>query len=149
MLKIYVGDFKENCIVNVNGYFDVYKKKEWFNNPRVKEIIKNIDRSNAVKDEYIESPVLGAIPPQKLSGGCKAVILMEVLDKSHVYATKCGDNCVSDILKIAKEKDVEITLHHVMEFPEHFEAMMMESGKKVTSMEEFVDEFYKIRSNNR
>lgn len=145
MLKIYVGDFKDNCIVNVTGYFNLYKEKDWFNRPAVKRIIKNIDNSVVVKDECIESPVLGGISPQALSCGCKAVILMEVLDNPHVYATKCGDNCVADILEIAREKDITITLHHIMEFPEFFEAIMMETGKKISSMEEFVDEFYEIR----
>lgn len=147
MLKINVLDFKENCIRNVTGFFSIYKKKEWFNDKNVKQIIKDIDDTIAVKDEYLESPVFGGMSPDRLSCGCKAVILMQVLDHSNVYATKCGDNCVEHILRIAKQKDLEITLHHVMKFPEKFEAYMIDSDKYVHSMEEFVDEYYRIRNN--
>lgn len=48
----------ENLIKNVNGYFDSHKKKDWFNNDLVKKVIKDIDDTIAVKDEYMESPVL-------------------------------------------------------------------------------------------
>lgn len=49
----------ENLIKNVNGYFDSHKKKDWFNNDLVKKVIKDIDNTIAVKDEYMESPVFG------------------------------------------------------------------------------------------
>lgn len=146
MLSIRFGDFTEDCIVNVNGYFDAAKKKDWFNDPMVKRIIKELDKSDAIKDEYIESPVLGAIPPQRLSGSCKAVILMWVLENPHIYGTKCGDNCAPLILEIAKTKDVLITLHHCMHFPKKFEAYLPELDKMVYSDDEFIDEFYEFRN---
>ena len=148
MLKIYVtSDFPERTIINVNGYFNLNKEKDWFNNPIVKRIIKDIDNTDAIKDEYLESPVLGAISPDRLSGGCKAVILMQVLDNAIIYGTKCGDNCVQAILDVAKNKDVEMLLHHCMKFPKSgFEAMIMESGKIVHTRKEFVDEYYTVNS---
>ena len=75
MLYIYAGNgFKEDCIKNVNGYFNLNKKKEWFNREDVKRIIKGIDNTIAVKDEYLESPIFGGMSPERLSCGCKAVI---------------------------------------------------------------------------
>ena len=82
MLKINVLDFKENCIRNVTGFFSIYKKKEWFNDKNVKQIIKDIDDTIAVKDEYLESPVFGGMSPDRLSCGCKAVILMQVYENA-------------------------------------------------------------------
>jgi hypothetical protein len=148
MLKLRFGDFKDGCIVRVGGYFDFAKKKEWFNKPEVKKIIKDIDNSIAVKDEYIESPVYGGISPRDLSTGCKAVILMEVLDNPHIYGSRCGDNCVPDILEIASKKDVILTLHHAMKFPESFEAYLIESDKMIHSWNEFVSEYYDFVNEN-
>jgi len=80
-----------------------------------------------------------------LSTGCKAVILMESLDNVNIYATKCGDNCVPDILEIASRKDVIITLHHPMKFPKDgFVAKMIETGNIIHTQKEFVHEYYKI-----
>ncbi len=148
MLYIHVGQVERECIRTIDPYFNRNKSKDWFNRDDVKKIIKNIDLSIAVKDEYIESPVFGGMSPTKLSTGCKAVILMAVLEKPYIYATKCGDNCVPDILEIASNKDVHITLHHIMQFPESgFEAVIAESGKKVCTFGGFVDEYYRIRDN--
>lgn len=146
MLYIHVGvDVTDDCIRNVNGYFDRNKTKDWFNRDDVKRIIKGIDNTIAVKDEYLESPVFGGMSPDRLSGGCKAVILMAVLDNPHIYATKCGDNCASYILDVAKTKDVTITLRHCMIFPDYeFEAYVFETGNYIHNRKEFINEFYKI-----
>ena len=149
MLNIKFGEFEEDCIVKVNSYFNIAKKKDWFNNSLVKGIIKEIDNSDAIKDEYIESPVFGAISPDRLSCGCKAVILLAVLDNPHVYATKCGDNCASKILEIAENKDITITLHHHMRFPRDFKAYLPEVGKFVNSRKELDYEYYSFRRSIR
>lgn len=147
MLKINVVGLPESCIERIDCYFNMFKKKEWFDNLVVRRVIKNIDRTEVVKGEYLESPAFGGMSPDRLSTGCKAVILMETLDNPDIYATHCGDNCVEDILEIASRKDVTITLHHYMKFPDSgFEALMLNSGKMVNSMEEFVYEYYKCKT---
>lgn len=147
MLSILFGDFAEDCIRNVTGYFNTMKQKDWVNDSFVKSVIKEIDSSDAIRDEYIESPVFGAMSPDRLSCGCKAVILLKVLDNPNVYASKCGDNCSCKILELAKVKDITITLHHCMKFPYDFEAYLPELGKYIHSRKEYIDEFYTFRSN--
>lgn len=149
MLYIRFGDITEDCIVNINGYFNATKKRDWFNDDFDKSIIKEIDNSVAVKDEYIESPVHGAISPDRLSGGCKGVILLAVLDKPHIYATKCGDNCVPKILEIAEYKDITITLHHCMQFPEKFDAFLVDCDKLIHTRKEYVEAYYDFRRKYR
>lgn len=75
MLYIHVGQVERECIRTIGPYFNQNKSKDWFNRDDVKKIIKNIDLSISVKDEYIESPVFGGMSPTKLSTGCKAVII--------------------------------------------------------------------------
>ena len=144
MLKIWVRGFRDDCIINPNGYFNSHKNRDWFNRSDVKEVIKEIDNSIAVKDEYIESPVYGGMAPERLSSGCKSVILLYINPLCNVYASRCGDNCVPAILRLAEKTDVVITLHHIMKFPKEFKAMMMDTGVVVNSREEFLREYGKI-----
>lgn len=145
MLYISVGAFDKNCITNPKETFDFRKKPEWFQREDVKRVILNVDKTEVIDGECLRSPVFGVISPERLSTGCKATILMIMYPQYKVYATKCGDNCALDILEIAKTRDITIVLHHIMRFPEPFDAVVVESGVSVHTLEEFVDEFYKFR----
>lgn len=142
MLKIHLKGFPDNCIKNIDGYFNMEKDRDWFNRPDVKRIIKNIDNTIAVKDEYLESPVFGGMAPDRLSKGCKGVVMLAVLDDINLYATGWGDNCAPEILEVAKYKDIEITLHRLMRFPEPFEIYLVDYDKTITTMGEFYFAFY-------
>ena len=133
----------DNLLKSVNGFFNSHKKRDWFNDDLVKKIIKDIDNTIAVKDEYLESPVFGGMAPERLSGGCKAVILMYVQDRP-VYGTKCRDNCFKSILDVAKVKDITIYLKHCLTgWGDNFEITFVETGKVVTTKKDFVLEYYK------
>ncbi|MBR6060665.1 MAG: DUF4869 domain-containing protein [Spirochaetales bacterium] len=41
----------------------------------------------------IESPILGAIPPEKLSGGVQTLIMIYEKPDLVFDATSCGENC--------------------------------------------------------
>ena len=133
----------EKLIKNVNGYFISHKQRDWFNDPLVKKIIKDIDNTIAVKDEYLESPVFGGMSPERLFCGCKAVILMYVQDRP-VYGTKCGDNCCKSIMEVARRKDILICLRHcLVGWGSDVEATFVETGRTVHTEGEFVHEFYR------
>lgn len=148
MLYIRVDDFCENDIVNVSDTFDFVKKKEWFEDEFVRKVIREIDKSEVVSGEYIESPVFGGMPPSYLSSGAKALILMKMVPQYTVYATRCGDNCVPLMLELAEDTDVNILLHHCMKFPDEFIATMQD-GTVVHSDKEFVEVYYDLRSKFR
>lgn len=144
MLNIYFGDM-ENAIYDTSLYFDNTYENEWFTHDTVKKIVKDIDKSNVISANCIQSPVLGQIPPSKLSGGTKTLILM-YCDDSRVYnATMCGDNCAKWILEIAKTKDLTINLRHVMDFGKdnEFEIKILNSGVIVHNMKEYLKEAFK------
>lgn len=145
MLNIIFGDFKERCIVEPNSFFNLNKKKEWFNDPYVKKIIKDIDNTIAVKDEYLESPIFGGMSPERLSSGCKCLIMLYKMDGINIYASRCGDNCSDYILDIAKNKDITITLHHLMVFNKDFEANILDTGAIVNNRSEYIDEYLKVK----
>ena len=143
MLFIHVRGREPKCINQIDSFFNRNKEESWFSNPVVQRIIRNIDKTEVVQGEVLKSPVFGIMAPDRLSTGCKATILLEMIPEVNVYATRCGDNCVADILEIASRKDITITLHHCMRFPDTgFSAVVLENGHLVHSHAEFVDEFY-------
>lgn len=73
--------------------------------PMCKEIVKYIDNSEVLYPGVIKSPVLGYIPPEKLSGGCKHVLLAWQGDYL-LYSPRMGDNCIEPLLWVVKDKDV-------------------------------------------
>ena len=80
----------------------------------------------------IDSPFLGSIPVERLSGGVKTLILMNN-DSEHIFnASACGDNCAKWILEIAKKKDLTIRLGYLMDFgKDDFSIEIVNLGKEV------------------
>ena len=146
MLNIMLGDFIDNCIIDVSKYFKVFKETEWFSDPFVRKVIKEVDKSEVIDGEYIQSPVFGGMAPDRLSSGAKALILMKMKPNRIVYATRCGDNCSPLIVELAEQQELTIMLHHCMMFPEKFTARIVETGKEVHSCEEFINEYHRFES---
>ena len=89
----------------------------------------------------IDSPVLGPISVKELSGGVKTLMLMAFDESGKVFnASACGDNCAKWILHIAEKKELTINLRHIMNFGDgDFEAKIMNTGKIIHGMSEFID----------
>lgn len=137
MLRVHFGKNPlPNEILNVDLTFDLNVENDWLNTEFAKRVIKEIDNSVHVKDGYIESPFWGAMSPDKLSTGCKNVLLMKFYpDPVVFYGTKCGNNCLPFVLEIAREKDLDIHFQHLMKFPEdaYFDAYIVNEDKMVHS----------------
>ena len=140
MLNIIYGDVK-NSIYNTNVYFKNSYEPEWIDAELAKKMIKDIDDSEVLSGECINSPVLGQIPPERLSGGVKTLLLILNEPDRIFNASTCGDNCAKWILRIAKEskKDIVINLRHVMDFGDKpFEIKILNNGKTVHNIQEYV-----------
>lgn len=148
MLKIYFGTLEKE-VRSASQYFDVNYKTEWMNNKLNREMILDVDKSEVMADNFIQSSVLGAIPPQWLSGGVKALICMNSDESGYIFnLSNCGDNCAKWVIKIAEKKDLTVTLHHYMNFDgvENFKAYIINTDKIVESVDEYFDEYAKIIS---
>ena len=139
MLKVYFGEM-DNVLHNVETYFNNQYQYSWLDDQFVKSVIEDVDKSKVQSPECILSPVLRQIPPTRLSGGTKAVILMKYVPNRVINASNCGNNCAKWILKLGNEKDLTINLHHIMEFEENkFEIEILNNHSVVHNMAEFVD----------
>ncbi len=142
MLHIIWGDYKgKNYIFDPNTYFDNAYEDEWLTDPLSKEIVRNIDRSELVGPNLVQSPVLGAIPPSRLSGGVKTLILIGN-DPEHIFnASACGENCAPWLLKLGAMKDITVRLGYLMHLGnDPFEVDIVNTGKVVRNQTEFVRE---------
>lgn len=139
MLSIIYGDM-QNSIYNTNVYFKNTYEPEWFESDLAKKIVKDIDNSDVLSGECINSPVLGQIPPERLSGGVKTLLLMLNEPDKIFNASTCGDNCAKWILEIGKQKDLTINLRHMMRFGKdtEFEIRIQNGGEVVHSMKELI-----------
>ena len=139
MLSIIYGDM-QNSIHNTNVYFKNTYEPEWFESDLAKKIVKDIDNSDVLSGECIYSPVLGQIPPERLSGGVKTLLLMLNEPDKIFNASTCGDNCAKWILEIGKQKDLTINLRHMMGFGKdtEFEIRIQNGGEVVHSMKELI-----------
>ena len=137
MLTIIYGNVK-NSVYNTSVYFKNSYETEWLESDLAKKMIKDIDDSDVLSGECIMSPVLGQIPPERLSGGVKTLLLNEP-DKIF-NASTCGDNCAKWILEIGKQKDIIINLRHMMSFGKdtEFEIKIQNGGEIVHSMKQLV-----------
>ena len=138
MLKVYYGDLEsENYIFNPDSYFNNSYEENWMSDPVTVEMVKDIDGSDVVGPRLIDSPYLGPIPTERLSGGVKTLILMN-FDTEHIFnASACGDNCAGWILKIADNKDITIRLGYLMDFGEgNFEIEIVNLNRVVHNMKQ-------------
>ena len=139
MLTIIYGD-AENSIYNTSVYFKNTYEPEWIESELAKKMIKDVDDSDVLSGECINSPVLGQIPPERLSGGVKTLLLMLNEPDKIFNASTCGDNCAKWILEIGKRKDLTINLRHMMSFGHEteFEIKIANGGEIVHSMRELI-----------
>lgn len=149
MLKINIGSLP-NEIRSVDPYFDFNYEPKWLGNELNKKMILDVDKSEVIAPNIIESSILGTIPPQWLSGGVKALICMNSDDSGRVFnLSNCGDNCAKWVFEISKIKDLTVTIHHCMNFAniDNFNAYMINTGKYVHSNDEYLHEYACIVSN--
>lgn len=138
-----------NYVYNPDVYFKYNSEDEWFDDAFVQEMVMSVDGSKVLSANAIESPVLGVIAPERLSGGVKALILMYKEPNLIINASACGDNCAKWILEIGKKQDITIRLGHEMLFEEPFSLKMDRNGKIIQSYEEFMWEYLEVMSVER
>ncbi|MCR4566974.1 MAG: DUF4869 domain-containing protein [Pseudobutyrivibrio sp.] len=140
MLKIFFGELEaDNYIYNPDIFFNNTYEDEWITDETTVQMVEEIDKSTVAGARVIDSPFLGSIPVERLSGGVKTLILMNNDDEHIFNASACGDNCSGWILKIASKKDLTIRLGYLMDFgKEAFDIEIVNTRKIVHSQKELV-----------
>ncbi len=148
MLNVQFGDMPQ-AVYDTATYFAQSYLDPWITDGLTREMIADVDKSQVVDANLIQSPVLGPISPLSLSGGVKTLILL-AHDRGHVFnISTCGDNCAKWILRIADKRAAQnqkllVSLHHLMDFGDGpFRIRVLDpSGKSLgiaKNMVEFLD----------
>ena len=147
MLKLWLGEPMDGSayVYSAKLIFDAEYEPEWLTEDLIKQMILSVDKSEVISGEVIRSPVLGTIPPTRLSGGVKTLI-MASHDPSRMYnLTSCGDNCAAWALRLAEDKDIVMRLGHFMDFSkvDSLEIEILNDYTVVHSYMELLDELFK------
>lgn len=138
MLHIILGETE-----NINYGPDWFKTNydpEWLKDSFVQKMIKDIDKSDYIDGIVINSPILGPIPPERLSGGVQTLIMIYEKPQLIFDATSCGENCAKWLIKIGKQKDVTINLNYLMKFNDidDFEVFINNENRLITNIEDYI-----------
>lgn len=115
MLSIYYGDMPE-AIYNAPQYFNNVYLDSWLEDDLNQRMIRSVDKAEVLGPNAVSTKALGIIPPTRLSGGVRTLMLIHMVPDQVFNASNCGDNCARWILEIARHQDVTINLRHIMDF---------------------------------
>lgn len=138
MLKIYFGEMAE---ANYGpSWFQFNYDPAWFRDTFVQQMLEDVDHSRYVDGLVIDSPVLGPIPPERLSGGLQTLIMIYEKPELIFDATSCGENCAKWLLAIGKKQDVTVNLNYLMPFDddELSEVMILNENVIVRTAKDYV-----------
>ena len=137
-MHVYFGNMKE-AVFNTAVFFKNVYEDQWITDDFDKQMIQDVDKSIVLDSGVIDSPVLGKIPPERLSGGVKTLILIYQMPDKVFNASACGDNCAKWLLKMAETEDRTVNLRHLMDFGSgEFSLHILNTDQIVHSMEELV-----------
>lgn len=141
MFNVLFGRELPDTIGNIDVYFDNVYEDEWFEDERVKQIVRDIDKSE-VSGTALISPFLGTRSVTELSGGAKGLILMlkaDDLDR-HINFCSFGNNCEDWLVKISEIKDMDVcTTNAFMYFKgKKFHFKCMNDGDDIYGWEDWI-----------
>lgn len=140
MLQVHFGEMPD-AIYNTSMYFKNTYKDSWFEDELARKMLKSVDGAVVLDGGVIESRVLGKIAPTQLSGGVKTLLLVRNEPDKVFNASTCGDNCARWLLHMAKDRDITVNLHHLMDFGDRrFSIRVLNSGRVVHDMLGLIDE---------
>ena len=146
MLKVFFGDMPQ-ALYSTSLYFDNTYFDGWLDDEFAQKMIKSVDKATVLSGHAVESKALGIIPPTKLSGGLKTLLLIYNEPHKIFNASTCGDNCAKWLLKIPKvlDRDVTVNLRHIMDFGDgNFEINILNDDTVVHNMNELVQHAVKF-----
>ena len=137
MLHIRFGDMDQ--VAYGPRWFKYNYDISWFQDPFVRKMIEEVDKTRYIDGYIFESPVLGPIPPEKLSGGVRTLIMIYEMPDKVFDATSCGQNCAHMLLEIGKRKDVTVNLRYFMPMNglEPFELTIDNTGMIVSNNRDY------------
>ena len=147
MLKVYFGN-NEKALRSGDGYFDNWLDDDCLETEFAKEVVREIDKSELISKNLVQSPVIGAVQPKFLSGGAKSLLILRFSDVE-MNITAFGENCYPYIIKISKEKDITICSNNafrIFECGDLDSILILNDGSFIHSDDELIQKWLLYRS---
>lgn len=100
-----------------------------------------MDNSDVYGRNLIISPILGGIPPERLSGGAKTLLALYSEDNVIFRLSAMGDNCLPLLADIAEIKDITLTTNELRPLFDNStlkEVLILNDGSIVTNDYDFI-----------
>ncbi len=152
MLNIYPQLKDETYLLrSCDDAFNLIYEKEWLDDPKVIKIINEIDKTKVITNSILESDFLGTFSPEKLSGGCKGLIMMLKSVDYFIYSSAIfGDNCLKYIFDISYDKDIDLYLCSYLFTKDkdnlRIKAKDFGTGKFINSYEDYLSDVLDVAS---
>lgn len=104
MLYLHHEHYSSDEVVVLKREFNYHLQYSWLTHPLVQIIIAGLEGNVVHAPNVYESPILGVLGPERLSGGAKCLIWMLNEPQYHFPMRYLGDNCapylkmVSDVV---------------------------------------------------
>lgn len=135
MFRLYLGPKREDTRGDTKRVFRANFTPEWLESDLAKAMVLGVDKSKVLSPYCIESPVLGQIAPDVLSGGVKILLILLNTDIK-MDLTRCGENCAEWLLKIGKIKDFEGDLDYYMPIDPKGQDIFIVNDKSIVNTKE-------------
>jgi hypothetical protein len=148
MLKIFFG-ISGTEDMSPDDTFDFSYSSEWWEDPLVLEMIKDVDKTEIVSDRLAQSEALGAMRPLDISGGVKTLIMM--LKDPEYIADGCslGRNCFPWVVKLSHISDCFITISigvrmgETIDDPTPLDAYVVNYDLRISTVAEFYEQYFR------
>lgn len=137
MLYIDFMNSKGLALGHPDYLFRYYMKDAWFEDPIVKQIVKDIDGADVSSAYAMQHPVYGAINYTMLSSTCRTAIMLYELPNETINATYCGEKAGDWILRIGEMQDAHIALNYALLFSRDFEAIVVNGGEHIRTRKDY------------
>lgn len=147
MIHLIIGDMRM-AQLHPDKIFENHYKKKWFDDEFVKDMIKDVDKSEVITPRCILSPVFGQIPPRMLSGGVKALMLLKFDQDRFLDLATIGKNCVKWLMKLGREQEVYVATNHCyLVLPEPFNVEILNDNSMVHTNEDLFKQIHRFSRN--
>ena len=137
MLYIDFGGAKFDNLGHPEYAFPAFVQDSWFDDPVVKQIVKDIDEAEVFSAYSMKHPVFGAINYTMLSSTCRNLILLYELPDEVINATYCGEKAGDWILRISEKRDVKIMLDYALLFSRDFNAIVVNGDERIRTLKDY------------
>lgn len=139
MLYIDFGGEKVQGIGHPDVAFNYRYEPEWFEDDIVKQIVEDIEGGKMIAPGVLQVEPYGFISPTQLSSTCRNTILAYKTSEP-INATFCGSKAADWLLRLGEmKKKLTIRLDYVMMFPRDFKAVVVNDGRRINSMRDYLE----------